>query len=129
MGHCTSSAELAPASQSLVDATKYRLSPANTHGCTAPSRRLHMCYVCTCSFGFGETQFQVFLLMASRRLAADRFFTAENYNPDTYTQAGLDWIEAATFRGVLQRHVPELQAAGWIIPANAFNPWVPPSPA
>ena len=63
--------------------------------------------------------------MASRRLAADRFFTTD-YTPEAYTQEGLDWIEGATFRGVLLRHLPELQEAGWTIPANAFNPWVPP---
>ena len=35
-------------------------------------------------FGFGETMFQIFILNASRRLQADRFYTT-NYNDETYT--------------------------------------------
>src|SRR5207237_900948 len=50
----------------------------------------------TC-YGFGETLFQVFTLMASRRIHADRFFTSD-YNATTYTQAGLDWIDASSFK-------------------------------
>jgi hypothetical protein len=42
-------------------------------------------------FGFGETLFQVFILNASRRLQADRFYT-DSYNEVTYTKEGLDWI-------------------------------------
>lgn len=79
------------------------------------------------SFGFGETQFQVFILMASRRLAADRFFTSD-YTAASYTQVGLDWIEAASFRSVLLRNVPDLlKASGVKIPPNAFNPWTLPT--
>lgn len=77
------------------------------------------------SFGFGETQFQVFILMASRRLAADRFFTSD-YTAASYTKAGLEWIEAASFRSVLLRNVPGLKATGIKIPPNAFNPWTLP---
>lgn len=84
------------------------------------------CVACCRSFGFGETQFQVFILMASRRLAADRFYTSD-YNAATYTQVGLDWIEGATFRSVLLRNVPELRASGVQIPPNAFNPWTLPA--
>ena len=43
-------------------------------------------------FGFSDTAFRVFILMASRRLKSDRFFTRD-YNAETYTQAGLDWID------------------------------------
>jgi len=82
-------------------------------------------YLLLCSFGFGETQFQIFLLMASRRLSADRFYTSD-YTAEVYTEVGMKWIEAATFRDVLLRHVPELQASGWNIPLNAFNPWTRP---
>jgi hypothetical protein len=78
------------------------------------------------SFGFGETQFQVFILMASRRLAADRFYTSD-YNAATYTQVGLNWIEGADFRSVLLRNAPELEASQVQIPPNAFNPWTLPS--
>lgn len=79
------------------------------------------------SFGFGETQFQVFVLMASRRLAADRFFTTD-YNAASYTQVGLDWIEAASLRSVLLRHVPGLEGSAVKIPPIAFNPWTLPTP-
>ena len=39
-------------------------------------------------FGFSDTAFRVFILMASRRLKSDRFFT-DDYDAGTYTQAGL----------------------------------------
>ena len=43
-------------------------------------------------FGFSDTAFRVFILMASRRLESDRFFTRD-YRPEIYTQAGFDWVE------------------------------------
>ena len=73
------------------------------------------------NFGFGETAFQIFILMATRRLQADRFYT-EDYNSETYTQLGLDWVDQATFRGILLRHFPQLQPHLEGV-ANAFNPW------
>lgn len=72
-------------------------------------------------FGFGETMFQIFLLMASRRLMADRFFT-DQYNPATYTQEGLDWIDAASFKSVIVRNHPETADALANVD-NAFLPW------
>ncbi len=63
-------------------------------------------------FGFGETLFQVFILKASRRLQADRFYT-DSYNADTYTREGLDWIDDADFKSVLLRHYPELATPAW----------------
>ena len=72
-------------------------------------------------FGFGETQFQIFLLMASRRLQADRFFTTD-FNSRVYSQEGMDWVNAASFRGVLLRHLPGLRKA-LDTPGTAFNPW------
>ena len=39
-------------------------------------------------FGFSDTAFRVFILMASRRLKSDRFFTRD-YTPKLYTQAGM----------------------------------------
>ena len=74
----------------------------------------------TC-YGFGETLFQVFTLMASRRMHADRFFT-DAYNADTYTQAGLDWIDNASMKTVLLRHYPQLAPALSNV-TNAFYPW------
>ena len=47
---------------------------------------------CPKGFGFSDTAFRVFVLMASRRLKSDRFFTTD-YTPAVYTQAGLDWID------------------------------------
>lgn len=71
-------------------------------------------------FGFGETMFQVFVLMASRRLQADRFFTTD-YNERVYSKLGLQLIDEATFKSVLVNNVPSLDASK--IPANAFAPW------
>ena len=42
-------------------------------------------------FAFSDTEFRIFILMASRRLKSDRFFT-QDYRPEVYTQVGLDWI-------------------------------------
>jgi hypothetical protein len=72
-------------------------------------------------FGFSDTAFRVFVLMASRRLEADRFFTRD-YRPEVYTQAGLDWIDANTMRSVLLRHFPQLEPALRGVD-NAFAPW------
>ena len=72
-------------------------------------------------FGFSDTAFRVFILMASRRLKSDRFFTRD-YNAETYTQAGLDWIEESTMSDVLERHYPELEPALRGV-ENAFAPW------
>jgi hypothetical protein len=73
-------------------------------------------------FGFGETLFQVFILNASRRLQADRFYT-ESYNAETYTQEGLDWVDRADMKSVILRHYPELGASGLDNVTNAFEPW------
>src|SRR5439155_10830508 len=61
-------------------------------------------------FAFSDTAFRVFILMASRRLNSDRFFTRD-YNAKTYTQAGIDWINESTMSTVLLRHFPELAPA------------------
>jgi hypothetical protein len=72
-------------------------------------------------FGFGETQFQIFLLMASRRLQADRFFTTD-FRSEVYTQEGMDWIKESSFKNVLLRHFPGLAKHLEGID-NAFRPW------
>ena len=72
-------------------------------------------------FGFSDTAFRVFVLMATRRLEADRFFT-EDYRPEIYTQAGLDWIDDNTMVTVLLRHYPELAPVLGNV-TNAFAPW------
>lgn len=72
-------------------------------------------------FGFGETAFQIFIMNASRRIITDRFYTSD-YNPETYTQEGYDWVENTTMVDVLKRHYPalDLSLAGV---DNAFKPW------
>jgi hypothetical protein len=72
-------------------------------------------------FGFSDTAFRVFILMASRRLKSDRFFTRD-YNAETYTQTGLDWIDETTMSDVLLRHYPGLEPALRGVD-NAFAPW------
>ena len=72
-------------------------------------------------FGFSDTAFRVFVLMASRRLEADRFFTTD-YRPEVYTQTGIDWVEGNSFRTVLLRHFPELAPSLEGV-ANPFAPW------
>ncbi|WP_045227333.1 peroxidase family protein [Methyloterricola oryzae] len=92
-------------------------------------------------FAISETQFQVFILNASRRLFSDRFFTS-SFRPEFYTQLGVDWVvnngpdgrvmeqgkpnghevEVSPLKRVLLRTMPELapQLDGVV---NAFDPW------
>ncbi|PWB89696.1 peroxidase [Methylocystis sp. MitZ-2018] len=72
-------------------------------------------------FGFSDTAFRVFILMAGRRLKSDRLFT-DDYRPEIYTQAGLDWINDNSMISVLLRHFPELAPALRGVD-NAFAPW------
>ena len=71
-------------------------------------------------YGFGETSFQIFIAMASRRLMADRFFT-DDYRAEIYSQEGLDWVDNNNFRTVLLRHFPEFSDDL----ANVGNPFFP----
>jgi hypothetical protein len=92
-------------------------------------------------FAISETQLQVFILNASRRLFSDRFFTS-SFRPEFYTHLGVQWvtengadgkviergrsnghrIEVSPLKRVLLRNIPELQAElGPVI--NAFDPW------
>ncbi len=59
-------------------------------------------------FGFSDTAFRIFILMASRRLESDRFFTRD-YRPEVYTKEGIDWVEGNSMRTLLLRHFPELE--------------------
>jgi len=72
-------------------------------------------------FAFSDTAFRIFVLMASRRLNSDRFFTRD-YTPQVYTRTGMDWIDDNTMATVLRRHHPELGPAMRNI-TNAFTPW------
>ena len=72
-------------------------------------------------FAFSDTAFRIFVLMASRRLNSDRFFT-DDYNARVYTQAGMDWIEDNTMVTVLARHYPGLRRSLGAV-KNGFEPW------
>jgi Animal haem peroxidase len=72
-------------------------------------------------FGFSDTAFRIFILMASRRLKSDRFFTVD-YTPRVYTPEGIAWIDATDMSAILRRHVPELAPVLSRVD-NAFAPW------
>jgi hypothetical protein len=59
-------------------------------------------------FGFSDTAFRIFIVMASRRLKSDRFFTTD-FKPERYTKTGFDWVNNTSMKDVLLRHYPELQ--------------------
>ena len=92
-------------------------------------------------FAISETQFQVFILNASRRLFSDRFFTS-SFRPEFYTKLGVRWvnengpdgkvmekgkpngheIEVSPLKRVLLRTIPELKTElGSVV--NVFDPW------
>jgi hypothetical protein len=73
-------------------------------------------------FAFGETMFQIFILNATRRLQADRFYT-DCFSEEFYTAEGLRWIDATDLKTVLLRHYPELAETGLANIRNAFEPW------
>jgi hypothetical protein len=74
-------------------------------------------------FGFSDTAFRIFILMASRRLQSDRFLTVD-YRPEIYSPLGLDWIENNGMTSIILRHCPQL---GAVLPrtASAFAPFRP----
>ncbi|PNX85212.1 pathogen-inducible alpha-dioxygenase [Trifolium pratense] len=73
-------------------------------------------------FAISETAFTIFLLMASRRLEADRFFTS-NYNEETYTKKGLEWVNTTeSLKDVIDRHYPEMTHK-WLNSTSVFSVW------
>jgi hypothetical protein len=74
-------------------------------------------------FGFSDTAFRIFILMASRRLQSDRFLTVD-FRPEIYSPFGMDWIATNGMSDVILRHCPDLAA---VMPrgATAFAPWRP----
>ncbi|KAF3932352.1 Peroxidasin [Dactylellina cionopaga] len=72
-------------------------------------------------FGFSETAFRVFILMASRRLKSDRFIAGQ-WNEETYTKEGLRWVQYSGMKDVLGRHFPELKDTLGKS-KNVFAPW------
>lgn len=72
-------------------------------------------------YGFSTTAFYIFIIMASRRLETDRFYK-EYFNPDIYTQFGIDYISKTNFKNILLRHVPCLSNNLRNV-TNIFAPW------
>lgn len=72
-------------------------------------------------FGFSDTAFRVFILMATRRLKSDRFIAGQ-WNAETYTAEGLHWVQHNTMKDVLIRQYPKLAPALKGV-KNAFAPW------
>lgn len=72
-------------------------------------------------FGFSDTAFRVFILMASRRLRSDRFFTRD-FTPEIYSEEGMKWVADNDMRSVLLRHHPALAPALEGVD-NPFAPW------
>ena len=72
-------------------------------------------------FGFSDTAFRIFILMASRRLNSDRFFTTD-FTEEVYSKVGMDWIGDSTLSTVLLRHYPSLAPALDGV-KNGFAPW------
>jgi hypothetical protein len=72
-------------------------------------------------FGFSDTAFRIFILMASRRIQSDRFLTVD-FRPEVYSPLGIDWVQQNTMTSVILRHCPELAA---LLPRtlSAFAPW------
>ncbi|CAO2650142.1 Nn.00g014340.m01.CDS01 [Neocucurbitaria sp. VM-36] len=72
-------------------------------------------------FGFSDTAFRVFILMASRRLKSDRFI-AVDWNEETYSKVGMRWVQNNGMKDVLGRHFPVLK--GVLDKSdNPFAPW------
>ncbi|HEY5857090.1 MAG TPA: peroxidase family protein [Aldersonia sp.] len=72
-------------------------------------------------FGFSDTAFRLFILMASRRIQSDRFLTVD-FRPEIYSPLGMDWIQKNSMTDVILRHCPDVAA---LLPRNqtAFAPW------
>ncbi|EAU35382.1 conserved hypothetical protein [Aspergillus terreus NIH2624] len=72
-------------------------------------------------FGFSDTAFRIFILMASRRLNSDRFIAGQ-WDTNTYTEEGFHWVQNTGMKDVLLRHFPELK--GHLRNSkNVFAPW------
>ncbi len=74
-------------------------------------------------FGFSDTAFRIFILMASRRLQSDRFLTVD-FRPEVYSPLGIDWVQQNGMTSIILRHCPELAS---VLPrtGSAFALWRP----
>lgn len=72
-------------------------------------------------FGFSDTAFRIFIMMATRRLQSDRFLTVD-FRPEIYSHLGIDWVQKTTMADVIRRHMPDLAD---LLPTgeSAFAPW------
>ena len=72
-------------------------------------------------FGFSDTAFRIFILMASRRIQSDRFLTVD-FRPEIYSPVGMDWVQENDMTSVILRHCPDVAA---LLPRGqtAFAPW------
>ncbi|CAN1272714.1 Alpha-dioxygenase PIOX [Linum perenne] len=79
-------------------------------------------------FAISETAFFIFVMMASRRLEADRFFTSY-FNEETYTKKGLAWVNTTeSLKEVIDRNYPGMTQK-WMNSTSAFTVWdAPPEP-
>ena len=65
-------------------------------------------------FGFSDTAFRIFILMASRRLQSDRFLTVD-FRPEIYSPFGMDWIAQQRHD---QRHPAALPGPRRVLPRD-----------
>jgi hypothetical protein len=72
-------------------------------------------------FGFSDTVFRIFILMASRRIKSDRFFTTD-FTPTVYTFEGIQWIADNDMGSVLGQDYPKLVPVLRTV-RNSFSPW------
>jgi hypothetical protein len=72
-------------------------------------------------FAISDTAFRIFIALAPRRIKSDRFLT-DDYTPEVYTPAGIDWVEGNGMREVLLRHAPSLGPVLADV-RNSFFPW------
>nr|4HHR_A Chain A, Alpha-dioxygenase [Arabidopsis thaliana]4HHS_A Chain A, Alpha-dioxygenase [Arabidopsis thaliana] len=73
-------------------------------------------------FAISETAFYIFLIMATRRLEADRFFTSD-FNETIYTKKGLEWVNTTeSLKDVIDRHYPDMTDK-WMNSESAFSVW------
>lgn len=74
-------------------------------------------------FGFSDTAFRIFILMATRRLQSDRFLTVD-FRPEIYSPLGIAWVQENTMTSIILRHFPEFAS---VLPTgqSAFAPWRP----
>jgi hypothetical protein len=57
----------------------------------------------------GETTYAIFQVQTDKRIRCDPFFT-KFYDEAFYTRAGMELVERATMRDIIERHYPALDA-------------------